>query len=60
MATTIPVSSSDPAAASRERRFPSPSAQMRSGEQWRVRLGLIAATLLTIVATASFLRAIPG
>jgi len=38
------------------RRFPSPSAQMRFGEQWRVRLGLIATTLLMLGVTASFLR----
>ena len=57
MATLFPTRPADVAG---DRRFPSPSAQMRHGEQWRVRLGLIMATLLTIVATASFMRALPG
>ncbi len=52
MATTIITKT--PSAA--DRRYPSPSAQMRFGEQWRVRLGLIAAMLLMLGVTASFFR----
>jgi hypothetical protein len=43
---------------SSDRRYPSPSAQFRSGEQWRVRLGLGAATLLTLCASAAFWNAV--
>ncbi len=42
-----------------DRRFPSPSAQFRSGEQWRVRLGLGFATLLTLFASAALWQAFP-
>lgn len=39
-----------------ERRFPSPSAQRRSGEHWKARFGLAMVVLLTLVSAALLFR----
>ena len=39
-----------------ERRYPSPSAQRRSGEHWKARFGLVAVVVLTLLSAGMMFR----